>query len=93
MGFSRVIVAGRKMRTSRKYGMEYIECPNLKEALQLGLTSNLPARKRRARPTSERSAKPSSSRNKPASQPASFEELDFDDVIMDDEDDEDDYNY
>lgn len=85
MGISRAIVAGRKYRVTRKFDLEVIECPTLRQALELGLTSGkipVPRKiKRRAPPTKSSS-----------DEPGSMQELNLDDVIMDDgEDDEADY--
>jgi hypothetical protein len=43
MGFLQVIVAGKKLKLHQyKYGMAYIECPTLKQALGLGLAVGIP---------------------------------------------------
>eukprot|EP00980_Cylindrotheca_fusiformis_P010007 scaffold2214_cov139-Cylindrotheca_fusiformis.AAC.4 len=85
-GISRVIVAGRKYKVSRKFDLEVIECPTLRQALELGLTSGkIPIRQKlkRKAPASKRSS---------SNEPKSMQELDLDDVILDDEeDDENDY--
>lgn len=85
-GISRVIVAGRKYRVSRKFDLEVIECPTLRQALELGLTSGMiPAPrkiKRKAPPKNQSSS----------DEPGSMQELDLDEVILDDgEDDENEY--
>lgn len=83
MGFSRVIVAGKRLRQGqRKYSMEYLECPTLKQALELGLTSAIPKRKKR---------QPVKQETKRKNSPETLDDLEFNDVILDDEDDEDDY--
>lgn len=81
-GLSRAIVAGRKYKVTRKFGLEVIECPTLRQALELGLTSgSIPMPKR-----IKRSSKPTRDSN----EPTSVEYLDLDDVILDDEDDDED---
>jgi len=83
-GISRAIVAGRKFKITRKFDLEVIECPTLKQALELGLTSGSIPKPRKMK----RTAKAKSDSN----EPNSLEDLDLDDVILDDEDDdEDDY--
>jgi hypothetical protein len=42
MGFSRVIVAGKRFKQQRQQGMDILECPILKQALELGLTAAIP---------------------------------------------------
>jgi DNA repair protein RadA/Sms len=84
MGFSRVIVAGNKLKHQHKYGMEYIECPTLKQALELGLTAGLPKRQRRTPGKKKASSKKKLS-------PDSLEEWELENIIVDDEDDEDDF--
>jgi len=82
-GLSRVIVAGRKFKVTRKFDLEVIECPTLKQALELGLTSGCIPKPRKIK----RATKP----NKDSKEPNSLEDLDLDEVIFDDgEDDEDD---
>jgi hypothetical protein len=65
--------------------LEYIECPSLRKALELGLTSGKipkPKRiKRRAIPSSQ---------SKDSNEPNSLEDLDLDDAIFDDQNDDDD---
>lgn len=82
-GISRAIVAGRKFKVTRKFDLEVIECPTLKQALELGLTTGfipMPKKIKRATKT-----------NSDSNEPDSLEELYLDDVILDDgEDDEDD---
>eukprot|EP00526_Cylindrotheca_closterium_P004931 CAMPEP_0113612174 /NCGR_PEP_ID=MMETSP0017_2-20120614/5959_1 /TAXON_ID=2856 /ORGANISM="Cylindrotheca closterium" /LENGTH=637 /DNA_ID=CAMNT_0000521191 /DNA_START=20 /DNA_END=1933 /DNA_ORIENTATION=+ /assembly_acc=CAM_ASM_000147 len=81
IGLSRAIVAGRKFKKTRKFGLEVIECPTLKQALELGLTSGSIPMPRKIK----RSTKPKMDSN----EPNSLEDLDLDDVILDDgEDDE-----
>lgn len=83
IGLSRAIVAGRKFKISRKFDLEVIECPTLKKALELGLTSGRIPTPRKFRQTPK--AKLDSM------EPSSLEDLDLDDVILDDgEDDEED---
>ena len=77
-----MIVAGRKYKTTRQYGMEYIECPTLRQALELGLISIIPIPK----PKNPKSKKGSNA-------PGSMKELQLDEIILDDEDDEDDFYF
>lgn len=79
-GISRVIVAGKKFKKSRKFDLEYYECPTLRQALELGLvTGKIPTPKKISR-KSPRASK--------SNEPSGMEDLDLDDVIFDDGEDE-----
>jgi DNA repair protein RadA/Sms len=81
MGFSRVIVAGKRYKQRRQQGMDILECPTLKQALELGLTSAIPKRQRNNK-----------SRSTSSKAPESLDELELEDIILDDdEDDEEDF--
>jgi len=41
-GFSRVVMAKRKEKLSRKFGLECHECSNLRDALDVGLSASIP---------------------------------------------------
>lgn len=87
MGFSRVVVAGKRLRPGRRhYGMEYLECPTLRQALELGLTAAIPRRNRKA--TNKSSTAHSGNSFKKS--PETLEELELNDIILDDEEDDDD---
>jgi DNA repair protein RadA/Sms len=59
MGFSRVIVAGKKFRPGRRqYNMEYLECPTLKKAIELGLTAAIPKRSTKRRSSKQQAQEP-----------------------------------
>jgi DNA repair protein RadA/Sms len=91
MGFSRVVVAGKRLRPGRRQnGMEYLECPTLRQALELGLTAAIPKRRRKtSSSTPSGTAKGSSSLK---ASPESLDELELNDIILDDdEDDEGEY--
>jgi DNA repair protein RadA/Sms len=91
MGFSRAIVAGKRLRPGqRKYGMEYLECPTLKQALELGLTAAIPKRAKR-RDTNDNGSTTAITTLPGGKYPEAFEDLELNDVILDDEDDESDY--
>jgi len=86
MGFSRVIVSGKgKRKSQRKFGMEYIESPTLKQALELGLTAAIPKRKSR-RPYPQDGSSPASRKTSPEN----LEDLGFDEIIVDDDEFDDD---
>jgi DNA repair protein RadA/Sms len=55
MGFSRVIVAGKRFKQRQQQGMDILECPALKQALELGLTAAIPKgqRNNKSRSTSQ----------------------------------------
>jgi hypothetical protein len=46
MGFSRVFVASKRFKQRRQQDMDILECPTLKQALELGLTAAIPKRQR-----------------------------------------------
>ncbi len=80
MGFSRVVLAGKMPRPGlRKFGMEYIECQTLQQALGFGLTAAIP-----------RGAKRSSKKRElqSSNSPESLEDLELNEVFLDDEEDD-----
>ena len=91
MGFSRAIVAGKRLKPGqRKYGMEYLESPTLKQALELGLTASIPKRSQR-RVSKEGGANAPFKKLTVDDSPETLEDLELNDVILDDEEDESDY--
>lgn len=91
MGFSRVIVAGKKFRPGRRqYNMEYLECPTLQKALEFGLTAAIPRSPRRRSSSSSSGgiSKGSSPTSNKQEAPESVQDLELNDIILDDEEDE-----
>jgi DNA repair protein RadA/Sms len=76
-----------RTRSTRKFGLDVYECSTLKEALDLALTSPIPARSRRQ--NQKKSSSPTDNSNRPERQtspPGSLRDLNLDDEIMDLED-------
>ena len=91
MGFSRAIVAGKRLKPGhRKYGMEYLESPTLKQALELGLTASIPKRTKRRVPK-EGGANDAFRKLTGENSPETLDDLELNDIILDDEEDDSDY--
>lgn len=76
------------MRSTRKFGLDVYECSTLKEALDMALTSPIPARSRQK--YKKKSSSPTNKSNRSERQnspPGSLRDLNLDDEITNLEDD------